>query len=54
MNVFKGLCRYNVNTKNQQETCLQIGNYVGLMTSFLHSNYTDNGIWHGNIKGQNS
>ena len=31
----KGLCRQNVNIENQQETCLQIGTYVGLTISFL-------------------
>ena len=31
----KGLCRWNVNIENQQETCLQIGTYVGLTISFF-------------------
>ena len=42
--ILKGLCRENVNIENQRETCLQIGAYVGLIMSFLDSNYTDNTI----------
>ena len=42
-----------VNIENQRETCLQIGTYVGLIISFVDSNYTDNSIWHGHIKRQN-
>ena len=31
-------------TENQGETCLKIGIYVELMTSFLDSNYTNDSI----------
>ena len=36
----KGLCPKNLNIENQQETCLQIDTYTGLIISFLDSNYT--------------
>ena len=49
----KGLCGYNENIENQQDTCLQIGTYVGLIINFLDSNYTYSSIWRDYIKRQN-
>ena len=39
------LCRENIKIENEQETCLQIGTYVGLILSFLDSNYSNDNIW---------
>ena len=48
----KGAMSSKRNIENQRETRLQIGTYVGLIMSFLDSNYTENSMCRGYIKRQ--
>ena len=50
----KGLGCRNENIENQHETCLQIDTYVGLIISFLDSNYSNDSICRGFFWRQNT